>query len=375
MAGIYIHIPFCKQACTYCNFHFSTSLKNKERIISAINKEIIDFNIDFDKTEKIETIYFGGGTPSILTSAEIAEIIKNLNKFSITDNVEITLEANPDDIVETSLKEWEALGINRLSVGIQTFSDTELKWMNRAHNKDDALKSLELISKSNIKNYSIDLIYGSPFLSDEELISNINLLLSFKVPHISCYALTVESKTALQHLIEKNLSPNVDPEKQSRQFLIIMDLLAAAGYIHYEISNFSLPGMQSKHNKAYWEGKKYIGFGPSAHSFNASDTRSWNIANNIEYAKLIETNGNTQTKEILTSVQQLNELIMISLRTNEGIDLVRISNKFGKDKTSEIIKIAEKHILNGHLIFENNFIKLTNEGNLFADGIAADMFF
>lgn len=375
MAGIYIHIPFCKQACTYCNFHFSTSLKNKERIIGAINKEILNYKIDPISNEKIETIYFGGGTPSILSIEEIAGIIKNLNKFSIAEDVEITLEANPDDINEQSLTEWQRLGINRLSVGIQTFSDKELKWMNRAHDKSDALKCLKLISESEIKNYSIDLIYGSPFLSDEDLISNINLLISYKVPHISCYALTVESKTALHYSISKKLSPDIDPEKQSRQFLIIMDLLASAGYIHYEISNFSLPKMQSRHNKAYWEGKSYIGFGPSAHSFNGSDTRSWNIANNIEYAKLIETNGNTQTKEILTPVQQLNELIMISLRTNEGINTERISKTFGEDKIEIIIKIAKKHISNGHLTFANEFIKLTNEGNLFADGIAADMFF
>ena len=375
MAGIYIHIPFCKQACTYCNFHFSTSLKNKERIISAINKEIKDFNIESYTKEKIETIYFGGGTPSILTIDEIGGIIKNLNKFSITEDAEITLEANPDDINESSLNDWQNLGINRLSVGIQTFSDKELKWMNRAHDKSDALRCLKLISESEIKNYSIDLIYGSPLLSDEDLISNINLLISYKVPHISCYALTVESKTALHYSISKKLSPDVDQEKQSRQFLIIMDLLAAAGYIHYEISNFALPKMQSKHNKAYWEGKPYIGFGPSAHSFNGFDTRSWNIANNIEYANLIESNSNAQTKEILTPVQQLNELIMISLRTNEGINMDRILKTFGEEKVRGIIKVAEKHITNGHLTIKEGFIKLTNEGNLFADGIASDMFF
>ena len=375
MAGIYIHIPFCRKACTYCNFHFSTTLKNKDAVINAIIKEINDYVIDTSTTEKIETIYFGGGTPSLLSVDELNKILTALKKFSISSDAEITLEANPDDINETSLNNWVSLGINRLSVGIQTFSDEELKWMNRAHDKEDALRCLQLISGSPIKNYSTDLIYGSPFLSDEELVNNINLLVSKKIPHISCYALTVETKTALHYSISKNLSPDVDPEKQSRQFLIVMDLLAKAGYIHYEISNFSLPDMQSRHNKAYWEGKAYIGFGPAAHSFNGIDTRSWNVANNIEYTRLIESNANAQTKEVLTKVQQLNELIMISLRTDEGINLKKISINFGNDKSEEIIRISAKHILRGHLKNEDGFIKLTNQGNLFADGIAADMFF
>lgn len=372
MAGIYIHIPFCKQACTYCNFHFSTSLKNKKRVLDAIIKEIENFVVP--QNTIINTIYFGGGTPSILESVELDLIFRALSKFNISPSAEITLEANPDDITPINLNLWHKAGVNRLSVGVQSFQDEELRFMNRAHGSREALESIKEINDSPIHNFSVDIIYGSQFLSDENLKANLEILIKQKVPHISCYALTVESKTALHHLIQQRKVVDVDPAKQSRQFLLIMSELKKAGYNHYEISNFSLPGKESRHNRSYWQGLPYFGFGPAAHSYNGSDTRSWNVANNIEYAKSLEDNSHVQTKEILTDVQQMNEMIMISLRTSEGLNASVFKSKFGEKKFHELQKNIQKHLGRNHVVAKENHYILTEEGNLFADGIAADLF-
>lgn len=370
MAGIYIHIPFCKQACTYCNFHFSTSLAQKENLLSALNNEIA-LATSFDSNDVIKTIYIGGGTPSLLTSGEIASIYDSISKkFKIAPDVEFTLEANPDDINSNILQEWIKLGINRLSLGIQSFAEPELVWMNRAHNATESLKSIELIQAAGFENFSVDLIYGSPLLSDEQLEKNLAIIFEKNIPHISCYALTVEPKTALNKLIEQKKLPLIDPEKQASQFLLIMQRMKEHGYEHYEISNFAKPGMRSKHNSSYWQGQSYYGFGPSAHSFDGKNTRRWNVANNALYIQSLQKNIIPFEEEILTPTQQLNEYIMTALRTTEGINL-----KLAGDNAAMILMESKKYIDSGKLVLKDDFLILTNEGKLFADGIAADLFF
>jgi len=376
LAGIYIHIPFCKQACSYCNFHFSTSLKNKSNVIDALNKEILTTPLFTGKPEKIDTIYFGGGTPSLLSADELKGIFKTLRTtFEIDVNAEITLEANPDDINEPMLMQWLETGINRLSLGIQSFSETELRWMNRAHNAVESLNSIDKIQKAGFTNFSVDLIYGSPLLTNDELKKNTAIIFEKNIPHISCYALTVEPKTLLDNQISKKISLPVDAEKQAAQFLLLMDLMKEGGYEHYEISNYAKPGMRSKHNSSYWQGKPYYGFGPSAHSFDGKNSRRWNIANNALYVQSLLKDIIPFEEEILTETQQLNEYIMTSLRTMEGLDLSAVRSRFG-NKSYEILKSQSRKYIDGKkLLEEDDKLILTNEGKLFADGIAADLFF
>ncbi|MGN6493259.1 MAG: radical SAM family heme chaperone HemW [Agriterribacter sp.] len=374
MAGIYIHIPFCKQACLYCNFHFSTSLRLKNDITEALLKEI-EMSVQYKDNPVVETIYLGGGTPSLLDENELSCIFEALySKFRIAAGAEVTLEANPDDISQAQLDVWKQIGINRLSVGVQSFFDEDLQWMNRAHNAQETARCIQQAQDAGFANLSIDLIYGTPTLPDENWHWNVTKAIELGIPHISCYALTVEPKTALQQLISKHKMQDTDPEQQARQFLQLIAWLNAAGYEHYEISNFSLPGKRSRHNTAYWQGKPYYGFGPSAHSFNGLNTRSWNIANNALYIQSIGKNLLPVEKEILTSTQQLNEYIMTSLRTMEGTDLDKIEIEFGKDKSDRILKIAAPH-LNKKVVRQQNRLVLTNEGKLFADGLAAELFF
>jgi len=377
LAGIYIHIPFCRQACTYCNFFFSTSLKQKESFLSALHQEILLPQDFIAHTETIDTIYFGGGTPSLLKKEELQTIINTITKkFSVDNKAEITLEANPDDINETIVKEWMNMGINRLSLGIQSFSEAELKWMNRAHNATDSLKSIDMIKNAGIENFSVDLIFGSPLLSDNELKENATIIIEKNIPHISCYALTVEPKTTLHHLVKTNQSAPIDSEKQASQFLILSDLLESAGYEHYEISNYAKPGMRSKHNSSYWKGKAYYGFGPSAHSYDGYNKRRWNIANNALYIENIMKEEVVFEEELLTETQQINEFIMISIRTTEGIHLERVEQKFGKEKANNLLKKCSELIQSEKIhVKNNNIITLTKEGKLFADGIASELFF
>ena len=373
MAGIYIHIPFCRQACLYCNFHFSTSLRLKNDLINALLKEITLCTV-YNNDKSVETIYFGGGTPSLLQAETLNSILDALHqKFYIVADAEITLEANPDDISAPQLAAWKSMGINRLSIGVQSFFEEDLKWMNRAHTAEQSVNSIMLAQQAGFNNLTIDLIYGSPGLSDEKWQQNVKRAIDFKIPHLSCYALTVEPKTALHSLIAKNKMQDTDPEQQARQFMQLMSWLEDAGYEHYEISNFSIPGKRSRHNTSYWLGKPYYGFGPSAHSFNGADTRSWNIANNALYVQSLSENIIPAEKECLTKVQRLNEYIMTSLRTCEGTDLGYIQNIFGEQYVQRIRSSAQPYF-NEKMIIENNALKLTQSGKLFADGIAADLF-
>lgn len=372
MAGIYIHIPFCRKACHYCNFHFSVLQKLTPKMVEAIVHEA-DLRGAYIN-EPVETIYFGGGTPSLLASHELQLIINKLNEvFIVSNSAEITLEANPDDITEQKLFEWKHAGINRLSIGIQSFFDNDLQWMNRAHNATQAYKSIEFALQAGFDNISIDFIYGTPHLTNEGWLQNLETANKLNIPHLSCYALTVEPNTALQKMINLNKKENVDPDKQSEQFELLMNWAAQKGYEHYEISNFAKPQFRSKHNSGYWQGKPYIGLGPSAHSFNG-DTRQWNISNNALYIESIHRGVVPFEIEILSSTQKINEYIMTALRTNEGIALQQLKNLSGEKTTTDIISEARKFINQNLMESKNNSLVLTNKGKLFADGIAADLF-
>jgi oxygen-independent coproporphyrinogen-3 oxidase len=372
LAGIYLHIPFCKQACTYCNFHFTTSLHYKNQLVDAIIKEI-ELQRNFLKDEPITSIYFGGGTPSLLTGEECSLLLKKIHReFFVEQNTEITLEANPDDITKEKLFTWKDAGINRLSIGIQSFFEKDLVWMNRAHTAKEAIDNLQL-AKNEFNNISIDLIYGSPLLSDEQWKENVDIALGFDIPHLSCYALTVEEKTPLHKQILLKKTTDVDQDKQARQFLLLMQWLKKNGYEHYEVSNFAKPGFRSRHNSAYWQGKKYLGLGPSAHSYDGI-VRKWNVANNAKYMEGIH-NGVTESEtEILSEVQKLNEYIMISLRTMEGLDLEKVKLEWGEEKVNNMEKKISFFKNNNLLTQKEMIIKLTDEGMLRADGIAADLF-
>ena len=378
MAGIYIHIPFCKQACNYCNFHFSTSLQLKDELIAAMIKEIhlvTEKANHSSEKELCETIYFGGGTPSLLSIKELNNILASLfSKFEIAKDAEITLEANPDDITAEKLQLWKKAGINRLSVGVQSFLDQELVWMNRAHSSADSLRCIDEIKNAGFSDYSIDLIYGSPLLNNQDWLNTIETVINKNIPHISCYALTVEPKTALHKMIAQNKKESVDAEKQAEQFVLLMNQMEQAGYEHYEISNFSKPGRRSKHNSSYWQGKKYYGFGPAAHSYDGIK-RKWNVSNNALYIQSLKKNSIPSEEETLTSTQSINEYIMTSLRTIEGLDLEKINSLFGTNHVNQLLNASKKYIQSEKIIQQNNRLILTKQGKLFADGIAADLFF
>jgi oxygen-independent coproporphyrinogen-3 oxidase len=329
-------------------------------------------SFNFAGYNRVETIYFGGGTPSLLNAEDIKKLLNAVyEKYKVAENAEITLEANPDDISEEKLQKWKSAGINRLSLGIQSFKNEDLVWMNRAHNAEQARHSIKLIKDAGFQNFSVDLIYGTPTLSDDDWKRNVETVIALDVPHLSCYALTVENKTALHKMIELKKAENVDPEKQASQFLSLMDWLNNAGYEHYEISNFAKPGLRSKHNSSYWQGKSYVGIGPSAHSFDGQK-RQWNISNNQLYIQSLNNNIIPYEEETLTKTQQLNEYIMTSLRTIEGLDLNFIKEKVGEDVSIKLQTGAAKW--NKKINIENDKILLTREGKLFADGIAADLF-
>ena len=372
MAGIYLHIPFCKRACHYCNFHFSTTTKDVEPMVECMMKEIILQNNY--TSEDIATIYFGGGTPSILQPQYIDQLLKTIyQQFKVLPDAEITLEANPDDITTERLKAWKAIGINRMSIGIQSFREEDLLWMNRAHNAVQAKECIRLAQQEGIDNITIDLIYGVPNLSDEQWTENIHTALSLNIPHLSCYALTVEPRTALDKMIKQQKKEPVDTDKQAAQFIILMNELKEAGFQHYEISNFSKPGFRSMHNSSYWQGKPYIGIGPSAHSYNGL-ARQWNIANNALYVQSIQQNTIPSEEELLSADQRYNEFVMISLRTIEGLNLNTLRTLFGEGKLGYTVLAIQRWIEEQYVVEINNSYCLTTTGKLMADAIASDLF-
>lgn len=376
MSGIYIHIPFCKQACHYCDFHFSTSMKKKDDMVLALAKEI-GMRKPFDSVQYdniIETIYFGGGTPSVLSNEEINFLISEVYKnYKVVENPEITLEANPDDLSSERILELSKSPINRLSIGIQSFYEEDLKMMNRAHNSAEAKKCLEEATKY-FDNISLDLIYGIPGMSDEMWRQNIQTALNFGIPHISSYALTVEPKTALSKLIQTGKIAEPQDEAASNHFMILVEMLQNNGFIHYELSNFGKENYFSKNNSAYWLGKKYIGIGPSAHSYDG-EKRGWNIANNSLYIKAIQNNELPIETEILTISDRYNEYIMTGLRTIWGVSLDRIEKEFGAEYLDYLHKQSKKFLSDDLLSIENNILKPTLKGKFLTDGIASDLFY
>lgn len=372
MAGIYIHIPFCKQACHYCDFHFSTSLKKKDDLLCALVKEL-ELRKDEFKQATVETIYFGGGTPSLLSNSELQVLIDSVFKnYQVALSPEITLEANPDDLTKDRIIQLSDSLVNRLSIGIQSFFEADLKLMNRAHNVEEAKICLDVATK-HFDNISLDLIYGIPGASNAQWLENIEIALSYNVPHISSYALTVEPKTALASFIKKGVIDDVNDEQAHEQFHILKDNLEQEGFVHYELSNFGKQGYFSKNNSAYWQGKPYLGIGPSAHSYNGKQ-RSWNVRNNTKYIKAIQRNELPIEVESLTLIDQYNEYIMTGLRTIWGVSLQKVENDFGKVFKDYLIERANIFI-NQHLLYiDDEHLRVTKTGQFLSDGIASELF-
>lgn len=370
---LYIHIPFCKQKCSYCNFHFSTSLKLKEEMILALQKEIY-FRKDELHNNLLETLYFGGGTPSILSIDEVKKLMDSVLKyFSFKNDIEITLEANPDDLSQNYLKGLREIGINRLSIGVQSFFEDDLKMMNRAHTNSQAEDCIKRSQDAGIENISVDLIYGSPTSHIEIWKQNLQKAVDLEVSHISSYALTIEPKTALDNWIERGKISAPKEAEQNQEFYYMVDFLKNNGFEHYEISNFGKPDFYSKHNSSYWKYQPYLGIGPSAHSYDGKDLRSWNITNNPLYIKSLNENKLPTEKEILSEKDRYNELLMIGLRTSWGADLEKIKD-FSDEIQEKFHKDIQSKISEGILTIENNHLKIPEKHWFFADGIASDLF-
>ncbi len=372
MAGIYIHIPFCKQKCSYCNFHFSTDLKFKSNMAEMIALEL--FMRKDEILEPVETIYFGGGTPSLLNSFELELIFNSIYKnYSVNSNPEITIETNPDDLTEFKIKEFKSFPFNRFSIGIQSFFDEDLKLMNRAHNSEEAIQSVKIAQENGFENITIDLIYGGQTTSDMMWQKNLEIALDLEVPHISSYALTVEPKTSLAYQIATKKWDEIDEDRQERQFHQMIQKLTEHDFVHYEISNFGKEGFFSQHNSNYWKGKSYLGVGPSAHSFDGKN-RSWNPSNNSIYLKNVAENKLVNNVEVLSENDKFNELIMIRLRTIYGLNLSEIKRQYPEEFLSDFLIEIQPHLDNDLIRNENDIFYLTEKGKFLADGIAASLF-
>lgn len=373
MAGIYLHIPFCKQACHYCDFHFSTSLKYKDELLQALVKEI-QLQKNYLQGQTIETIYFGGGTPSVLEANEINLLLDTITGLhTVSDNAEITLEANPDDLDKAKLQALRQTAVNRFSIGIQSFFDDDLQWMNRVHRATEAEASVKRAQDSGFENITVDLIYGYPLLTGQKWKHNINKVFELDVPHVSAYSMTVEPQTALASFIRNKKQPAMNEQQSAEQFNLLMDAMQAKGFEHYEISNFCKPGHYSRHNANYWRGVSYLGIGPSAHSYNG-DARQWNIANNAKYIQAIYNNELPAETEVLTETNRLNEYIMTSLRTSWGLDIEHLNNIAG-GTAALLLKAAQPFLDKGWIEQKERKITLTQTGKLYADHIAAELFF
>jgi oxygen-independent coproporphyrinogen-3 oxidase len=382
MAGIYLHIPFCSKACHYCNFHFSTSLHRLPEVLQALEAEIIQpwWPPDYVPQRRIDSIYFGGGTPSLLSPAQLGILLQRMREqYEVAPTAEITLEANPDDVSPQRLEAWLQLGINRLSMGVQSFFDDDLRWMNRAHDARQALNSLSLLRTAGFQNFSIDLIYGLPGTTHQRWLQNLHLAMEAQVPHLSCYALTVEPRTALDVMIKRQKARAPDDAVQQQQLDLLMDTAATYGYDHYEISNLALPGLHSRHNSSYWQGLPYYGFGPSAHSYDGQHTRWWNVANNSLYLQWAQQPHLRIQHEVLSPVQQLNEAIMTGLRTSQGItlqpaQLLVAGRLYPAAQWPALQQTLQQALQQGWIANLPDRIQLTRRGRHFADRLAADLF-
>lgn len=373
MAGIYLHIPFCRQACHYCDFHFSTYTGSMEAMTTALLREL-ELRKDFLEGALVHTIYFGGGTPSLLPLTELEKILKQVQRdFNLAADVELTLEANPDDLTVQSLAGWKQLGINRLSIGIQSFREQDLLYMNRAHTAVEALQAIDRARSAGFRDLTIDLIYGTPTMNDEDWELNLQTLAELELPHFSAYALTVEPRTALASMVSSGKSPSPDDEQASRQFLRLLEWAREHDYEHYEISNFARPGRYSRHNTAYWEGISYLGIGPSAHSYDGR-IRSWNIRNNPQYIRSVMDGTFSQESETLTDDQRYNEYILTRLRTQWGVELSKLDSLFGAAVTAHFNSMKKHFLAKGWLTETAEGVRLTDTGKLFADHIASELF-
>lgn len=371
MSSLYIHIPFCKQACHYCDFHFSTSLKYKDQLVKAIGKELMMRKDELQ--DRVQNIYFGGGTPSLLSESDLTFIFKTIySHYDVVEQPEITLEANPDDLNLEYLKMLSRTKVNRLSIGVQSFFEEDLKLMNRAHNAKEAESSI-LLAKKYFDNISIDLIYGIPDMSVERWKANLAKAIELDVPHISSYALTVEPNTALKHFIDKEIIPPVDDELAKLHFDILVETMRTNGFENYEFSNFGKPGYFSQNNTAYWTGKFYLGIGPSAHSF-VNTTRSWNVNNNPKYIKAIEAGEIPAEREELSVTDRYNEYIMTRLRTKWGVNVKVVETEFGLNYAAYLMENIKEFQTQGLLNLEGNTVKVTGEGKFLSDGIASELF-
>lgn len=373
MAGIYIHVPFCKQKCNYCNFHFSTKQDNVEELVSGMIIEL-DQRKSYLKTKKIDSIYFGGGTPSIIDVKHIINIIEKIySLFDVKKTAEITMEFNPDDIKKEKLNKLRQAGINRLSIGIQSFNNEDLIFMNRSHNAKEAISSIKLAKECGFNNMSIDLIYGVQNQTDKTWKKNLNQMFELEIDHFSAYALTVEPDTKLNYLIKKKRVQPTSELKAENHFKILQEESLKMGYEQYEISNFCRKNKFAQHNTSYWKDKAYLGIGPSAHSYNG-ESRRWNISNNLKYITLINNSEKYFDEEKLSPTQKYNEYTLTSLRTIWGVSLDYLENNFDQHIVSHFKKNARKWIDNKNIILEKNKVRLTNKGMLFADAISSDLF-
>lgn len=373
MAGIYLHIPFCRKACHYCNFHFSTSLNAQNDFVVALVQEI-SLRKNYLQGQTIRTIYFGGGTPSLLHEDELRMILDALHEhFSIEQDAEVTLEANPDDLKPDNLQFWKAAGINRLSVGVQSFFEEDLIWMNRSHSAEQARESMNLIRDAGFENYSMDLIFGYPLLDMSKWRKNMAWMIEAGVPHISCYGLTIEPKTVLHHQQLKGQWAGVDQDVQAVQYEMLMQTLTQQGYRHYEISNFALPGREAIHNTQYWKGDWYLGLGPSAHSFNGK-SRQWNVSHNQQYIRGIMKAEQVFDIEYLSERDQINEFILTQLRMDTGIALDWLQDRLSEHQWRNWQIKMRRLIEQEQIYLHDNRAILTPAGKLYADGIAADFF-
>ncbi|MEI6883996.1 MAG: radical SAM family heme chaperone HemW [Bacteroidota bacterium] len=373
MAGIYLHIPFCKSKCPYCNFFSVASLSSKTAFVEALLLEM-DLQRNYLGGRLVSTIYFGGGTPSVLEATELCLILSKLNEtFSISPDAEITIEVNPDDVTAQNLESWLHTGINRLSIGVQSFSDKDLKYLGRIHSGKQSELALKLALEKGFSDLSADFIFGLPGQSDDDFAINLERAVNLGIPHISAYSLTVEPDTAMAVMIRKGLLQEPDDEEQSRKFSFLMEYLRSRGYEHYEISNFCLPGYYSKHNSSYWTAEHYLGLGPSAHSFNGA-SRQWNVSGISKYCRQLSQGMDFFESEVLSQGQKYNEYVMVSLRTMWGSHINHIATEFGEDMASYFIIRARAYIITGDMIENNGIYTLSDQGKLFADKISSDLF-
>ncbi|HEY0976170.1 MAG TPA: radical SAM family heme chaperone HemW [Flavobacteriales bacterium] len=369
MAGLYFHIPFCRRACVYCDFHFSTALDGRERVLAAMRTELERRKAEWD-TSPVDNLYFGGGTPSLLAPEEIKGLLDEVHRHGeVAATAEITLEANPDDVTPAALEAWLALGITRISLGTQSFRDERLRWMGRAHDAAQALRSIDLIAKAGFTSWTIDLIYGLPGMTLAEWDEQLTIALEHGMPHLSAYCLTVEPRTALHHQVQKGRVLPADDAQQAEQFEHLVRRMGGAGLVQYEISNFGRPGHFAQHNTSYWKGAPYMGIGPSAHSFDGK-VRRWNVANNLRYAQGVEHNGTHWEHEVLTTAQRANEMLLTGLRTMWGVDTALLGLELPAESRAE----AERYVAEGLLQWRDTHLVLTARGKNFADRIASDLF-